>query len=191
MNQLILQYIDEHAPLKKIKLTRPPAPWKKSGTITKLKAKQDQLRKKVFYSQNNTDILSYRQKRSLLKKSIKPEKAKFYKTALCSGKTKIVWKTIHNTLKPNPKAITASPDYLNNFFSNIAENLTRKISCKSSYKRQTYRIRLTIYAYWKRFILMTYKNKLKALEAIVPQALMVFLLLLINRCRISLVIIYA
>ena len=41
-------------------------------------------------------------------------------------KPKIVWETIHRILKPNSKAITASPDTLNIFFSGIAENLTGK-----------------------------------------------------------------
>ena len=98
----------------------------KSETITKLKAERDQLCKKAFYSYNDTDMHNYRQKRSLLKNSSKSEKAKFYKTALCSEKPKIIWKTIHRILKPNSKAITASPDDLNNFLSDIAENLTGK-----------------------------------------------------------------
>ena len=69
---------------------------------------------------------NYRQKRSLLKTSSKCEKGKFYKRALCSKKPKIVWKTIRCILKPNSKAITRSADNLNNFFSDIAENLIRK-----------------------------------------------------------------
>ena len=35
LNQFILQCIDDHAPLKKTKLTRPPATWMKSEIVTK------------------------------------------------------------------------------------------------------------------------------------------------------------
>ena len=38
LNQLILQRIHEHAPLRKTKLSRPPVPWMKSKTITKLES---------------------------------------------------------------------------------------------------------------------------------------------------------
>ena len=65
-------------------------------------------------------------KRSALKKSVKSEEAKFYKTALSSKKPKIVWKIIRRILKPNSKAIIVFPDDLNNLFSDIAENLTGK-----------------------------------------------------------------
>ena len=58
--------------------------------------------------------------------TIKAEKRKSYKTALSLKKLKNVWKTIHRILKPSPKPITASPDDLNNYFSDIAENLTGK-----------------------------------------------------------------
>ena len=114
----------------------------KSETITKLKAERDQSRKKVFYLQNDTDIHNYRRKGSLLKTSIKFEKAKFYNTALCSRKPKSIWKTIHRILKPKSKAITATlRQFKHFFFSNIAYNLTGK--SPESNKRQTYWIRLT------------------------------------------------
>lgn len=45
---------------------------------------------------------------------------------MCSKKPKIVWKTIHRILKPSPKTISACPNELNNFFADIAENLTGK-----------------------------------------------------------------
>ena len=88
----------------------------KSETITKLKAERDQSRKKVFYLQNDTDIHNYRRKGSLLKTSIKFEKAKFYNTALCSRKPKSIWKTIHRILKPKSKAITATLRQFKHFF---------------------------------------------------------------------------
>ena len=63
-----------------------------------------------------------------MKQTIKAEKRKFYKTALSSKKKKKedVWKTIHRILKPSPKSITALPNDLNNYLSDIAENLAGK-----------------------------------------------------------------
>ena len=67
---------------------------------------------------------NYRLTRACLKQTIKAEKRKFYKTTLSSKKPIEVWKTIHRILEPSPKPITALPDDLNNYFSNIAENVT-------------------------------------------------------------------
>ena len=78
-----------------------------------------------------------------MKQTIKAEKRKFYKTVLSSKKPKDVWKTIHCILKSNLKPITASPDNLNNYLSNIVENLTGKSPeniCKSNLLDENYNI---------------------------------------------------
>ena len=46
LNDLITGCINRHAPLKKIKFTRPPAPWMKSCNVRKLQIKRNELRKK-------------------------------------------------------------------------------------------------------------------------------------------------
>ena len=121
-----MQCINKHTPLKRTKITRPPAPWMKSVYIKYLQSERIKLRKIAHETKNENDIPNYRLTRTCLKQTIKAEKRKFYKTTLSSKKPKDVWKTIHRILKPSPKPITASPDDLNNYFSDIAENLTGK-----------------------------------------------------------------
>ena len=45
LNKLITDCIDSHAPIRKVKLTRPPAPWMKDLRISHLQQKRNQLRK--------------------------------------------------------------------------------------------------------------------------------------------------
>ena len=76
-NQLILQCINERVPLMETKQTQPPAPRMKFKTIAKLKAERDQLCKKAFYLQNNTNMHNYCQKMSLLKTQSIPRRLSF------------------------------------------------------------------------------------------------------------------
>ena len=45
MNSLFKECIGRHVPLKRIKITRPPAPWLKDPDIVKAKAERDLLQK--------------------------------------------------------------------------------------------------------------------------------------------------
>jgi len=96
----------------------------KDPEIIRLQANQQFLRKKAFESQSDSDMGNYRNTRNLLKRTIRNLKRKFYKTALSSNKSKLVWKTIHRILKPNHKVISASPNDLNDYYADLAENLT-------------------------------------------------------------------
>ena len=44
LNRLILHCSEEHDPLKRVKLTQPPAPWMKNLDIVALHRERDQLR---------------------------------------------------------------------------------------------------------------------------------------------------
>ena len=127
LNNLILQCINKHAPLKRTKITHLPAPWMKSVSIKYLQSERIKLRKIAYETKNENSMQNDRPARTCLKQTIKAEKKKFYKTALSSKKKKKdVWKTIHRILKPSPKSITGLPNDLNNYLSDIAENLTGK-----------------------------------------------------------------
>ena len=90
---------------------------------------------------------------------------------------KTVWQTITRVPKSKSKAITASLDNSNIFFSDIAENLTGK---GPEYAQKT-KLPIPIDNICQlRFIIMTYKTQLKKLETIAPQTLMLFLLGLLN-----------
>ena len=47
MNSLIKECIDRHAPLRKVKITRPPAPWLQTDEIRHLQTERDRLRRDV------------------------------------------------------------------------------------------------------------------------------------------------
>ena len=49
LNKLILDCIDHHAPLKRTKFTRPPAPWMKQLDIIEL---QKECNKYIFLAEN-------------------------------------------------------------------------------------------------------------------------------------------
>ena len=44
LNTLLVDCIDRHAPLRRVKVTRPPAPWMQTQEIQELKIKRDTLR---------------------------------------------------------------------------------------------------------------------------------------------------
>ena len=55
LNTLLLECIERHAPLKTVKVTRPPAPWMNDETIRNLQADTHQLRYGAH--KNNDDLL--------------------------------------------------------------------------------------------------------------------------------------
>ena len=128
-NALITQYLEDHAPLKRIKITRAPAPWMKDLDIVSLQNQCREWRHKCHQPNNSeTDWEKFRYYRNKLKKSIKTTKKQFYRKALQSKKPKEVWSIIHRILSPNQKKITSSPEKLNSYYVNLAETLTGKQS---------------------------------------------------------------
>ena len=122
-NELILSCIDKHAPLKKVRLTRPPAPWMRDLDISKL---QNECRSKRFlaHNENNeTNWISFRTARNALKAKIKSAKNIFYKTALSSKKPKEVWKFIHRILNPAKSKIDFDTQKLNTHYISTATRL--------------------------------------------------------------------
>ena len=48
MNKLFRECIEQHAPLRKIKVTRPPAPWLNNDEIRHLQNCRNKLRKEAY-----------------------------------------------------------------------------------------------------------------------------------------------
>lgn len=122
-NELFVSCLNEHAPLIKTKITRPPAPWLKDLNIDQLQRERNVLRKRAHETHNDTDWKLFREKRNELKKCIKTCKRNFYASALSSKRPKEVWSTIHRILNPNPEKITADADLLNQHFNSTAKRL--------------------------------------------------------------------
>ena len=121
LSSLIRECLDRHAPLRRTKVTRPPAPWMKDHDIQELQQQCQNLRTKA-----RRDIIwnAYRDKRNQLKSQTGKTKREFYNKALSSKKPKEVWKTIHRVLQPNPQPLRSDPDELNAHFASTAVHVT-------------------------------------------------------------------
>ena len=111
------------APLRRVKLTRPPAPWIADLNIQALQHKKDNQRLIVKHSNKESDKQLYKDTKKQLKTEIKGTKKTFYQKALLSKNSKEVWSTIHRILKPNPKRIKVDPIPLNEYYGTLATKL--------------------------------------------------------------------
>ena len=92
LNKLMNQCISEHAPIKRTKFTRLPAPWMKDPEISKSKHGLDNLRTKSR-DLNYSDLTvrqNYQSARNH-KKTITSKKVLFLRKALSSRTPKVVW----------------------------------------------------------------------------------------------------
>ena len=84
-NTMLLDCLNSHAPLRRVKITRPPAPWLQGQTIRSL---QNRCRTERHAIQgqpsSETAWQAYRDSRNELKKTIKKSKRQFVVTALSS-----------------------------------------------------------------------------------------------------------
>ena len=119
LSSLIRECLDRHAPLRRTKVTRPPAPWMKDLDIQRLQHECKNLRTKARRDKSETIWKAYRDKRNHIKLQIGKTKRNFYSKALSSKKTttKEVWKTTHRVLHPNPQPFRSDPDELNAHFA--------------------------------------------------------------------------
>ena len=129
-NKLFTDCLEQHVPLSKKKVTRPPAPWLKDLEICNLKQTRNEFRYNAHQTQSEDDWRKYPDVRNKLKKKIQTTKNNFYKNALNSNRPKEVWKIIHWILNPNSKNIVPDPNTLNNHFIGNAKRLTGKHAAK-------------------------------------------------------------
>ena len=82
INKLITDCLSRHAPIKRTKFTRSPAPWMKRLDIVNLQKKRNELRTTARRMQTESDWELFRNARNELKYKIKSAKRTFYKKAL-------------------------------------------------------------------------------------------------------------
>ena len=126
LNSLVKECIDRHAPLKRVKVTRPPASWLADPEIRNLQRKRNALRKKAHESREPEVWSAFRLLRNSLKVKIRSVKKAFFTKAFSSKRPKEIWRTIHRVLNPNPKPIRVNPNELNTFFTTTAERTLGK-----------------------------------------------------------------
>ena len=71
MNSLIRDCIDRHAPLKRTKVTRPPAPWLQTDDIRLLQSERDHLRKQAHENGSEASWNAFREVRNKIKSVVK------------------------------------------------------------------------------------------------------------------------
>ena len=112
-----MECIDRHAPLKRIKITRPPAPWLHDQEIEQLQNERNLLRHLAHSTKTADAWKAFRKVRNLLKTKIKEAKRSFINIALSSSKPKAVWRVIHRILNPCPQPLRFDVDELNDHFA--------------------------------------------------------------------------
>ena len=75
LNKLVLDCIEEHVPIKRVRLTRPVARWMKDESIVNLKIQLEHHRHKASASKEDNVRENYQVTRNKLTKSIKTTKA--------------------------------------------------------------------------------------------------------------------
>lgn len=103
LNTLITKCIDCHAPLRRVKGTRPPAPWMHSKEIRALQAERNQLRAKARNDNTQDSWTSFRAVRNKIKAAvINQTRRAFLSRVLSSKRPREVRKVIHRVLNPRP-----------------------------------------------------------------------------------------
>ena len=123
LNHLILSCLERHAPIKRVKITRPIAPWMKDEKIISAYQNLQFLRAKSLTTGNQK---LYQRQKKFYRKTIKEVKHSFFKKAMSTNDSKKVWETIHKFLTQQQKRIHHSPSDMNTYFSELASNLTSK-----------------------------------------------------------------
>ena len=120
-NTLIKDCINHHAPIKRVKVTRPPCPWLKSNNIQALQVKQNKLRFEAHKMSDDSVWNAFREVCNTLKTKIKSAKRRFFQTALSSKNSKKIWKVIHSIINPSPQPLQLDPNKLNTHFTSTAQ----------------------------------------------------------------------
>ena len=116
MNTLISECLERHAPLRKVRITRPPAPWMKDPLIEELQKKRDAARITAHQTSTYAAWHEFWSVRNKLKSAIRTARKALIENALYSNKSREVWKVIHRVLKPSARLLRFDPDELNVFF---------------------------------------------------------------------------
>ena len=70
LNSLMKDCLDRHAPLRRVKVTRPPAPWLQTEEIRQLQKDRDQLRAEVHKESGETSWAAFKDVRNKIKKKL-------------------------------------------------------------------------------------------------------------------------
>ena len=121
LNTLVSECLERDGPLRKVRVTRPPAPWMKDPLIEELQKKRDSARFTAHQTSTDAARHEFHSVRNKLKSAIRTARKAFIEKALYSNKSREVWKVIHRVLKPSARPLRFDPDELNDFFASTAQ----------------------------------------------------------------------
>ena len=128
LNCLMKDFLDRHTPVRRVKVTRPPAPWLQTEEIRQLQKDRDQLRAQAHKKGGEISWAAFRDVRNKIKSVVDKARRSFFANALSTRRPKDVWKMIHRVLHPSPKTLREDTEKLNRYFISTA---TRTLSTKS------------------------------------------------------------
>ena len=120
LNKIILECIERHAPLKRTKFTRPPAPWQRDLDMVALQNQRNKLRYKAHSRRTISAWVAYRKVKNEIKQKIITTKTLFYKNILNSKNAEDMWKVIHRILNPKSTTLEGNVNDINKFCSRTA-----------------------------------------------------------------------
>ena len=126
LNKLFSDCLESHASTRRVKLTRPICPLMKDPTIVSDHQKLELSRMKSHDNKNPKEHQKSLEDKKQYKKTIKDKKNSLFGKAVSSKNPKTVWSSIDRILKKQQKRINHEPFEMNNYFSNLAVNLTKK-----------------------------------------------------------------
>jgi len=88
LNSLMKDCLDRHAPLRRVKVTRPPATWLQTEEIRQLQKEQDQLRAEAHKKGGETSWAAFRDVRNKIKSVVGKARRSFLANALSSRRPK-------------------------------------------------------------------------------------------------------
>lgn len=121
LNTLVFECLERDGPLRKVRVTRPPAPWMKDPLIKEFQKKRDSARFTAHQTSTDAAWHECRSVRNKLKSAIRTARKAFIEKAFYSNKSREVWKVIHRVLKPSARPLRFDPDELNDFFATTAQ----------------------------------------------------------------------
>ena len=124
LNSLFTECLERHAPLRRCRMTRPPAPWMECGDIRALQTHTVETglgRKRTEPIQHPPGMPSEQSRINLRLQYGMLERNSWKEHALSSSKSKEVWRVVHRVLKPNQQPLRFDPEKLNVHFASTAK----------------------------------------------------------------------
>lgn len=116
-------------PLKRTKITHPPAPWLNTEGIRDLQINRDVVRREAHLLKSLEASGAFREVSNLLRTKIKQARKSFIDKALSSTRPKEIWRPIHRILDPSPQPqrLDAVNELNNCFFEENLINLVHSL----------------------------------------------------------------